>query len=236
MEKEIQKHSVSDIQTMAKIAVSSNLFGITNEAQATALMLLCQAKGLHPMIACQKYHIIQGKPAMKADAMLADYQRSGGKIQWLERSDNECKAEFSHPAGGKLTVSWTLERAKNAALLGKDNWKKFPQQMLSARVISEGIRATAPVISEGIYTPEEVADFSEKDITPEIKENGDMLKKLNDTLSQHIGDLKKLSEIKNRWNIAYNENRISEDDYQKGCVAIDELIFVAQEAVNENNQ
>lgn len=44
-------------------------------------------------------------------------------------------------------------------MTGKDNYKKFPRQMLRARVISEGVRAVYPGVLQGMYTPEEVQEF-----------------------------------------------------------------------------
>jgi hypothetical protein len=52
-----------------------------------------------------------------------------------------------------------MARAKAAGLGSKDNWKSYPRQMLRARVISEGVRATFPAVLNGMYTPEEVGEF-----------------------------------------------------------------------------
>jgi hypothetical protein len=52
-----------------------------------------------------------------------------------------------------------MARAKAAGLGGKDNWRSYPRQMLRARVISEGVRATFPAVLNGMYTPEEVGEF-----------------------------------------------------------------------------
>jgi len=144
---------------MAAAVASSKLFGITTKEQALALMLVAQAEGLHPATAARDYHIIQGRPALKADAMLARYLNSGGKVEWHEHTDTKVAATFTHPAGGALRIDWDMERAKKAGLGGKDMWAKYPRQMLRARVISEGIRATNPAVATGIYTPEEVQDM-----------------------------------------------------------------------------
>ena len=144
---------------MAQAVAASKLFGMQTKEQALALMLVAQAEGLHPATAARDYHIIQGRPAMKADAMLARYLTSGGKVEWHEHTDAKVAATFAHPAGGTLKIDWDMERAKKAGLGGKDMWAKYPRQMLRARVISEGIRATNPAVATGIYTPEEVQDM-----------------------------------------------------------------------------
>jgi hypothetical protein len=150
---------VADLDRMAQAVASSKLFGITTKEQALALMLVAQAEGLHPATAARDYHIIQGRPALKADAMLARYLSSGGKVEWEEHTDTKVSATFTHPAGGSLKIEWDMARAQKAGLGGKDMWTKYPRQMLRARVISEGIRATNPAVASGIYTPEEVEDM-----------------------------------------------------------------------------
>ena len=150
---------IDALERMAQAVSASKLFGITNPEQALALMLVAQAEGLHPATAARDYHIIQGRPSLKADAMLARYLASGGKVEWLSHTDAKVEATFSHPAGGSLTIAWDLARAKTAGLGGKDMWTKYPRQMLRARVISEGIRATNPAVCVGVYTPEEVQDM-----------------------------------------------------------------------------
>ena len=150
---------VTDIQTMAAAVAKSGLFGVKNPEQAMALMLVAQAEGLHPATAARDYHVIQGRPALKADAMLARFQAAGGKVEWKVYT-NECvTGVFSHPQGGSLELSWTLDQAKQIGLAGKDNWKNYPRAMLRSRVISEGIRAVYPGCVVGTYTPEEVEDF-----------------------------------------------------------------------------
>jgi hypothetical protein len=160
---------LSDMQQMAKIGVESNFFGIKKPTEAMALMLIAQAEGKHPATVFSQYHVIQGRPALKADAMLARFQQAGGSVQWTERTDKACAATFAHPQGGKCDIRWTLDDAKRAGLLsGKSNWNQYPRQMLSARVVSEGVRAVFPGVLGGFYTPEEVGQFEPVAAAPVI--------------------------------------------------------------------
>jgi hypothetical protein len=155
-----QETSMSDIQQMAKSLVESGLFGIKDENQAIALMLIAQAEGMHPALAARDYHIIQGKHSLKADAMLARFQQSGGIVKWMQYDDAECIGIFSHPQSPEpVTVSWDMERAKQAGITGNPTWKKYPRQMLKARVVSDGVRLCFPGVAVGVYTPEEHESF-----------------------------------------------------------------------------
>jgi hypothetical protein len=161
---------LQDIQHMAEVAASSKMFGFKNPQEAMAIMLLCQAEGLHPAIAMRDFHVIQGRPALKADAMLARFQQAGGSVVWKEYTNDVVTGLFTHPQGGSLEVTWTLQQAKSIGIAGKDNWKNYPRAMLRARVISEGIRAVFPGCVVGVYTPEEVADFTPQPKTLETVE------------------------------------------------------------------
>lgn len=151
--------SVDETWRMAQYIASSGLFQVKDAKEAMGLMLVCQAEGLHPAEAVRRYHIIQGRPAMRADAMLAEFQARGGKVRWGDRTNEVVSAVFSHPSGGDVPVTWTIADAKEAGLLSNPTWKKYPRQMLTARVISEGIRTCLPGVVAGVYTPEEVEDF-----------------------------------------------------------------------------
>lgn len=158
-----------DLERMAQAFAKSGLFGIKNSDQAIALMLIAQAEGLHPAVAARDYHVIQGRPALKADAMLARFQAAGGKVIWNAYTDAAVSGTFSHPAGGSATVEWTIKQAQTAGLTGKDVWRQYPRAMLRARVISEGIRTVYPGVSVGVYTPEEIQDMDSKPVIKEVE-------------------------------------------------------------------
>ena len=150
---------VADIEKMAGAIAKSKMFGMKTTEEAFALMLIAQAEGMHPAIAARDYHVIQGRPTLKADAMLARFQNAGGKVQWDVYTDAEVTGTFSHPQGGSLKLTWTFAQAKSIGLTGKDNWKNYPRAMLRARCISEGIRTVYPGCVVGTYTAEEIEEI-----------------------------------------------------------------------------
>ncbi len=150
---------MSDMEKMAISIASSGLFGIKTPEAAMSLMLISIAEGRHPALAARDYDIIQGRPAKKSEAMLRDFLQSGGSVEWHDLSDDIADATFSHPQGGKVRITWDMERAKQAGLAGRDMFRKFPRQMLRSRVVSEGIRTTCPMATSGMYVPEEVVEF-----------------------------------------------------------------------------
>lgn len=153
--------SFEQVEKLAKAMSASRLFPSAQTPEnALALMLLCQSEGIHPAQAVRRFHVIKGIVAMRADAMLAEFQARGGKVQWLKSDKNEARAVFEHVSGGKFEYAYTIEDAKQAGLVRPDSgWSKFPAAMLRARCISGAIRMVLPGVVCGVYTPEEVMDF-----------------------------------------------------------------------------
>lgn len=88
------------MERMAIAVAKSGMFGARTPEQAMALMLMAQAEGVHPARAMQEYHVIQGRPALKADAMLARFQAAGGRVTWEKHTDDEVVGVFAHPQAG----------------------------------------------------------------------------------------------------------------------------------------
>lgn len=142
----------------------SRIMGIQTPGDGLVVAVTCAAEGITPLEFARTYHIIEGRPSMKADAMLAKFKAAGGKVRWLDLGDTEQKAEaeFTY-AGDTVTMAFTAEQAKK--MVGdrfdkKDgNWFKLRPQMLRARLITTALRVIAPELVVGIYTPEEIEEF-----------------------------------------------------------------------------
>lgn len=239
MSQELVIHSLQDIEKMATIACKSNLFGIIDVNKMMSLMLLCQAENIPAISAVRDYHIIDGKPALKADAMLARHQQSGGSVKWEKYEDDEVIGVFSHPKGGDVRIVWNMEMAKKTGQIKPGSgWVKYPRSMLKARCITEGIKAVNPGVNSGFYTPEEVECFDDKyqkkqykDVTPVEREymsslSGDDSKpldimdtakslKLRNVLEFEIGLCQSMYELSiAKSNVLSNKDNLSESDYE----------------------
>jgi len=158
--------TMGDIERVALAIAKGGLFGSTDPNAVLTLCFLAQAEGQHPAVVFRDYHIIKGKPAKKADAMLRDFVQAGGKVEWHALDDTVADATFSHPSGGTLRIDWTMDRARQAQLT-TDMWRKYPRQMLRSRVISEGVRSVYPGATSGLYEVGEVQDMVEDRAPPQ---------------------------------------------------------------------
>lgn len=212
--------SYQDQERMAHSLVKSKMFGIENVDQAMALMSIAQAEGKHPAIIARDFHIISGRPAKKAEAMMRDLVQAGGAVKWHALDDAIADATFSHPQGGTVRIVWDMERAKQAGLLGRgDMYRKYPRAMLRSRCVSEGVRTVCPLATSGVYTPEEVRDMVDetpadgpKDVTPEKPDGVPTLGA--EAVAEHLTAIREaldLEALKSAYRTAYSEAKRAAD-------------------------
>lgn len=112
--------TMAGMEAMAQHIAKSGMFGITNPSQAICLMMLCKSEGIDPILALRRYHLIEGKPSMRADAMAGEFEAHGGLILWHVRNDAAAAATFF--SDRKKVDDKAIERAKArfTALDGED--------------------------------------------------------------------------------------------------------------------
>lgn len=117
-----------------------------------------QEMGLSPMASLRAIHVIEGKPVLSADGMIALVLGSG-KAEYFERtaeSDTSVTYETKRVGGKVRQCTWTIQMAKNAGLALKDNWRAYPRAMLASRAKAELARDVYPDVLAGCYTEDEI--------------------------------------------------------------------------------
>lgn len=115
-----------------------------------------RALGLADMDALRSIHIIDGKATMSAELMVKLARRNGHSISGQFGDGEVTVVGRRADTGDEMTVTWTTAMAQRANLVGKDNWKKYPEAMLWARAASQLCRMLFPDCLGGVsYTPEE---------------------------------------------------------------------------------
>jgi hypothetical protein len=147
------------IEKLGGMFAKSGLLGVQTEAQGAVLAMTCIAERISPLEFARTYHIIEGKPSMRADAMQSRFCQAGGRVKWIRYDDTEARAVFSYD-GNDCEMSFSIEDAKRAGLVRPNSgWTKHPDAMLRARLVSKAVRMLCPSVNAGVYTPEEVQDF-----------------------------------------------------------------------------
>ena len=150
------------VKTMGDWIAHSGMFGCVKPEQGYVLALECIASRMTPLSWKRENHLINGNITMKSESMLSGLMNAGWDIDWIQFDAIAAIADFSKGVK-KVRVAFTSDDAKQAGLLpakAGSGWAKFPAEMLRARVISKATRMLDPRITQGRYTPEEVADFS----------------------------------------------------------------------------
>lgn len=151
--------TMDDLARLGSMLAASGFFTDAKEAaQAGVKVLAGLEMGIGAFSAMTGVHVIKGKPSVGAGLMAAAVKRSG-KYDYRVRvhTSEACEIEFREAGEVAGVSSFTLEDAKLAGLLGNDNWKRNPKNMLFARALSNGVRWYCPdVFSASTYTPEEL--------------------------------------------------------------------------------
>jgi len=150
------------IKTLGGAIFKSGIFGLDKPEQGEILAMQCFAERKSPLELARTYHFIQGQLAIRSDALLAKFHQAGGAVTWTTRSDTEVVARFQRGVSYANIIATIDEYIGNGTATKadgktlKDNWKKWPRRMLTARAISEGVRLIAPECCFGVYVAEEI--------------------------------------------------------------------------------
>jgi len=152
----------AELMTLADTFAKSGMFpAITNQYEAAAVIEYGRELGLKPIISLQTISVIKGRLSIESKALYALALDKGVKIKIVKKDDKGCTLEFSKKGREPYTTSFTHEDAKRAGLHTKDSYMKYPEEMYFNRCISKGLRAFDPGILLGVYTSEEMEDFSD---------------------------------------------------------------------------
>lgn len=156
-----------DAERAARAMAGSGFFQDAKQTnQAVVKILAGQELGFGPFASMTGVAIIQGKPAVGANLQAAAVKRTGKyNYRVIEMTNEACELEF-YEAGKAVGKSrFDMKDADAAGLSGKDNWKKWPRNMLFARAISNGVKWYAPDIFNGatVYTPDELGAAEDGD-------------------------------------------------------------------------
>lgn len=161
-------NTMAELERAGAMLAKSGMFGINNDQAGFVVAATCHQQGISLLEFNRTYHIVEGRPSMRADAMLAEFRNRGGRYEILENSTTRAAAVFEFD-NQRVTFEFT---SADAARTGdcfkadgktfKHNWAHRPDDMLWARMVSRAVRRLCPEIVAGLYTPEEAADFGDR--------------------------------------------------------------------------
>jgi len=152
--------SMDDVERAAKAMSASGFFPDSKSAaQAVVKVLAGRELGFGAFASMTGVAVIQGKPVIGANLLAAAVKQTGKyNYRVTEHTAEVCRIKFLEGNQEVGVSSFTMDDAKAAGLATKDNWKKYPRNMLFARAIANGQKWYAPDVFNGVtvYTPDEM--------------------------------------------------------------------------------
>ena len=204
--KELSTH-INDMRYMSKAINSSSFCPKEYRGKPFDILIAIQMGkdvGLKPLQALKNISVINGRPTLWGDALLA-VVKSSGLLEYCKewQEDDTAYCEVKRKGESIPTkCSFSLEDAKKANLTGNPTWVKYTNRMLKMRARAFALRDAFPDLLCGMESREEVLDYEEtssngiksnyllnqlKDEVEKGNENGN---KSDDLLSQLEGSYK----------------------------------------------
>jgi hypothetical protein len=171
----MQPQSLDEAMRLASMLAHSNMVPKAyqgKEQDTLVAMMMGSELGLNPIQALQNVAVINGKPAIYGDALLALVQsnpRFGGHEESFDDQSMTATCTVWRKGDAKShTVSFSQADAEKAQLWGKQGpWQSYPKRMLMWRARGYALRDKFADALGGLITVEEARDIpEERDVTP----------------------------------------------------------------------
>lgn len=147
------------MENHAKALVASGFLpnSVNTYQKTVAIMSLGRELGIGAWAALNGINVIQGKPTVSPQLMLAMINRSG-QLEDMEISADPDGATVTMKRKGRTahTETFTVKDAHALGLTGKDNYKKQAATMLKWRAVAACARVVFSDVILGLYTPDEM--------------------------------------------------------------------------------
>ncbi len=161
--------SFGEVAQMSQVWAKASTLNsaLRNKPEDVALTVLTGMElGLLPMASLRMINIIDGKPSLAADTLVAIVLGRRDVCEYficIEEETNETQATYETKRVGAprpRRMTFTLAQAKAMNLAGRDNWKKQQATMLRHRSRAALARDVYPDIVGAVYTDDEARDFT----------------------------------------------------------------------------
>lgn len=166
--------SLQEAMDYAKLIAQSGMVPQSFQGKPADVLVAVQMGaelGLPPTQALQNIAVINGRPSLWGDAVLAickgsplcEYVRE----RWDDKTNTATCIAKRRGDDEEVVRTFSFDDANRAGLLNrKGPWSQYPQRMAAMRARSWAVRDAFPDLLRGISVREEQQDVIEKDITP----------------------------------------------------------------------
>lgn len=135
-----------------------------------AVLLAGDEMGFAPMVSARSLSFVKNKLTLNAEAQVAVCVRHSAVCLYFRLVESTAEQAVyetmraGHPE--KVLLSYTLEQARKANLLGNGTWGSHPAAMLRARCSSALAKAVYPDLVAGLVDPDEADEIRRVDRLP----------------------------------------------------------------------
>lgn len=133
---------------------------IATPEKVLAVIMAGAEIGMAPFQALQSFAVINGRPALWGDGMLAVARKFGVKVEESLSGDTASCTVTRPDTGESVTRTFSMADAKQAGLAGKQGpWTTYPKRMLQMRARAWALRDGCADMLRGMKMAEEVQDY-----------------------------------------------------------------------------
>ena len=130
-------------------AIPKDLRG--NAPAIFAAVLSGQAWGLHPLESLRLIDVIEGRISPSAELYSRLYRQAGHRFDVIESTGEKCVVEGTRgDDGSTMRIEFSIDDAVKAGIAGKNNWRKYPADMLYNRCVVRLVRRLAADCMQGV--------------------------------------------------------------------------------------
>jgi len=165
----LEPQTISEMRALATDAVASKFFAVRSPEEALVILMTGHELGLRPMQSLRGIYVVNGKPVLSADMLVAAVRASGACESWRVITTTAERCEIHTRRRGESTDEvgiWTKADAERAGVYRKAGpWQQYPDRMLRHRTASDLARRVYPDVCLGVYVQGELDDDAPQLVT-----------------------------------------------------------------------
>jgi hypothetical protein len=159
----LQPSNMTEAWRFSQAAAASKLFGLSDPNAIFMIVIRASELGIGPATALAGMHVINGKPSMSADLMVAICRQRRDICQYFYCVESTIESatwetwRIGDPAPTRST--FTMEDAERAELTKNPMWRKYPRNMLKKRAAAFLVRDVYSDLLTGLTESDEARDI-----------------------------------------------------------------------------
>jgi len=167
---DLQPSNVQEAMSLATMIANSQLApkSFTGKPEDTLVaMMLGNELGLNPIQSIQNIAVVNGRPSIYGDAMLAlvqNHPKFGSIDESFDDDSMTAICTVVRKGGKPHTQKYSQIDAETASLWDKSTWKQHPKRMLALRARGFALRNQFADALLGLISTEEAEDYAATDV------------------------------------------------------------------------